>query len=126
KKRSPSMSATLQTFGPGTTWPTESSSTNSVRVSQRLSSQSTRCATTTTPPNPCSARSVNATNSSRGDAGRRRASGPGGAGGTGGVLIAEPETALRRPYVAPDQAPAFLRFELGGPRGERTGGRRRQ
>src|SRR6266702_1766281 len=79
---------TMQTFGPGTTWPIESSSTNSARVNQRLSSQSTRCATTTTPPKPCSARSVNATNSSRGDPGRREPVASGAAGGRGGALIA--------------------------------------
>src|SRR6266702_7790626 len=88
KKRSPSMRATLQTFGPWTTWPIESSSTNSARLNQRLSSQSTRCATTTTPPKPCSARSVNATNSSRGDPGRREPVASGAAGGRGGALIA--------------------------------------
>jgi len=70
KKRSPSMRARLTTFGPGSTWPSERISTNCVFVSQRLRSTSSRCATGSTPPKPCSASRLKAKNSSVADAGR--------------------------------------------------------
>ena len=56
KKRSPIISAMLTMFGPGSTWPSDSSSRNCAGVSQRSRSTSSRCATASTPPKPCSAR----------------------------------------------------------------------
>jgi hypothetical protein len=70
KNRSPTINAILQTLGPGSTCPTASNSTKSSFVTHRLSSHSTRCATASTPPNPCNASHVKLTKRSAGEAGR--------------------------------------------------------
>ena len=49
-----------------------SASTNSSRVSQRFCSQSARCVTAITPPNPCRASQLKVRKSSRSDSGRGR------------------------------------------------------
>ncbi len=75
KKRSPIIMATLQMFGPGNTCPTVRNSRNCALVSQRFFSHSSRWATASTPPKPCSASQVKPQNSSAGDAGRASATG---------------------------------------------------
>ena len=64
KKRSPSISARLTTFGPGSTWLSDSISTNCCRVSQRWRSTSSCWAIASTPPKPCRASRLKVKNSS--------------------------------------------------------------
>ena len=71
KKRSPMISAMLTMLGPGSTWPSDSSSRNCAGVSQRWRSTSSRCATASTPPKPCSARRLKTRKISAALAGRR-------------------------------------------------------
>ena len=74
KKRSPTISDRFTTFGPGSTWPMDSSSVNSVALSQRRRSTSSRWAIGSTPPKPISASRLNAMNKAQGLAGRGAAS----------------------------------------------------
>jgi hypothetical protein len=61
----------LTTFGPGSTWPVDSSSVNSAFVSQRRRSTSSCCATGSTPSKPCSDMRLKAAKTSPSDRGRR-------------------------------------------------------
>jgi hypothetical protein len=86
KYLSPNISDRFTTFGPGKTWPIDSSSLNSAMLSQRWRSTSSRWATGSTPPKPISDRREKTQTISPSERGPGDGCPGVGEAGTGGVM----------------------------------------